>query len=123
MNYPYVLGLTVVGILTGLTGGVVGAGSEIMVVPLLTMFGLLKSFKHRIGTSLVMLLPPIGIMAAYRFHEAGYVDVKAGLYMGLLFAIFSYISSYYTVHLDNEVIQKIFAVGVIFFGCYLLWIK
>jgi len=123
MNYPYVLGLTFVGIITGLTGGVIGAGAEIMIVPLLTMFGLLKSFKHRIGTSLMMLLPPIGIMAAYEFHKAGLVDVKAGLYMALLFAIFAYISSTYSVHLNDEVAQRIFAICVIFFGFYLLLYK
>ena len=123
MNYYYVFGLTFIGIITGLTAGVIGSGAEIMIVPLLTMFGLLKSFKHRIGTSLVMLLPPIGIMAAYKFHKAGYVDVKAGLYMALLFAIFAYISSTYSVHLDDKLMQRIFAICVIVFGCYLLFFK
>ena len=41
----YLLGLTLTGILSGLAAGVVGGGAEILIVPLLTMFGLLKSLK------------------------------------------------------------------------------
>ena len=39
-------------------------GAEILLVPLLTFFGLLGSLKRRIGTSLFMILPPIGIFSA-----------------------------------------------------------
>ena len=56
----YYLGLTIIGIISGLSAGVIGGGAEILIVPLLTLFGLLGSLKTRIGTSLFMLLPPIG---------------------------------------------------------------
>jgi len=123
MNYPYVLGLTFIGIVTGLSAGVIGSGAEIMIVPLLAIFGLLGTMKKRIGTSLVMLLPPIGIMAAYRFYKGGHMDVKAGLYMALLFTIFAYISSTYSVHLDDDLLRRIFAVFTIVMGSYLLFHK
>ena len=123
MNYSYVLGLTFIGIVTGLSAGVIGSGTEIMIVPFLTIFGLLGTMKKRIGTSFVMLLPPIGIMAAYRFYKGGHMDVKAGLYMALLFTIFSYISSRYSVHLDDDLLRRIFAVFTIVLGSYLLFTK
>ena len=53
----YLLGLTIIGIVSGLVAGVIGAGAEVLIVPLLAIFGLLKSTKRRIGTSLFMLLP------------------------------------------------------------------
>ena len=89
MNPYYVLGLTVTGIISGLFAGLVGSGAEILVVPMLTLFNVLGSLKSRIGTSLIMLLPPIGIFAAHRFYKAGYVDVFAGLYMALLFTLWT----------------------------------
>ena len=85
----YILGLTLTGIITGLFAGLIGAGAEILIVPLLTIFGILANIKLRIGTSLIMLLPPIGLFAALKFYNHGYVDVKAALYMGLLFTIFA----------------------------------
>ena len=44
--------LTIVAGITGLLSGVIGAGPEVLIVPLLTYFGTMKSIKHRIGTSL-----------------------------------------------------------------------
>ena len=117
----YILSLTFIGILTGLAAGVIGAGTEIMIVPLLTFFGVFSSLKHRIGTSLVMLLPPIGIMAAYKFYQKGYVHVREGLYMATLFAVAAYVSSRYSVQMDEDLIRKIFAVLVILAGCYMLF--
>ena len=54
----YILGLTIIGVISGLFGGLVGGGSEILIVPLLTLFGLLGTLKRRIGTSF-MLLPSL----------------------------------------------------------------
>ena len=89
----YYLGLTVIGIISGLSAGVIGGGAEILIVPLLTLFGLLGSLKTRIGTSLFMLLPPIGLFAAMNFYKTNQVDVFAALYMGLMFTIFASFSS------------------------------
>jgi len=115
----YWIGLTIIGIITGLSAGVIGAGAEVLIVPLLTIFGLLGSLKHRIGTSLFMLLPPIGLFAAYRFWKKGYVDVKAALYMALLFMIFSYISSLYSVDYDSDILRKVFGIFTIGAGIYI----
>ena len=89
MNYFYILGLTITGIISGLSAGFIGAGAEVLIVPLLTLFGILNSLKMRIGTSLFMLLPPIGLFAALKYYKNGFVDMKAGLYMALLFTIFA----------------------------------
>jgi len=55
----YILGLTITGIISGLAAGFIGAGAEVLIVPLLTVFGLLGSLKMRIGTSLFMLFRPL----------------------------------------------------------------
>ena len=119
MNYIYLLGLTITGIISGLFAGLIGSGAEILVVPLLTLFNVLDSLKTRIGTSLVMLLPPIGIFAAHRFYKSGYVDIFAGLYMALVFTFFSYISSKYSINIDPNFLRKFFAVFTIIAGIYI----
>lgn len=119
----YLLGLTIIGILSGLAAGFIGAGAEVLIVPLLAIMGLLKNTKHRIGTSLFMLLPPIGLFAAYKFYKKGYVDVKAALYMGLIFTIFASVSSKYSIKMDHDQLRKIFAIFTICVGIYYFFNK
>lgn len=116
------IGFTIIGITTGLIGGLLGGGSEILIVPLLTLFGLLGNLKNRIGTSLVMLLPPIGIFAAYNFYKDGFVDIYAGLYIALVFTLASYFSSLYIKKIDTNFLRKIFGIFTILSGIYIFLI-
>lgn len=115
----YLLGLTFVGIISGIFGGLVGGGAEIVIVPLLTLFGLLTNLKTRIGTSLFMLLPPIGIFAALKFYNKGFVDLFAALYMGLIFTIFASLSSLFTLNISTNILKKIFGIFTIISGIYI----
>ena len=115
--------LTLISVITGLTTGIIGAGPEVLIVPLLSFFNILNSTKHRIGTSLFMLLPPIGLFAALKFYKKGYVDIKSAMYMSLLFAISAGISAQYSVHLNEDILRKIFALFTISIGIYYFFKK
>jgi uncharacterized membrane protein YfcA len=115
--------LTLISVITGLTTGVIGAGPEVLIVPLLSYFNILNSTKHRIGTSLFMLLPPIGLFAALKFYKNGYVNIKSAMYMSLLFAISAGISAQYSVHLNEDILRKIFALFTISIGIYYFFKK
>jgi len=121
MNYW--IGLTIVGVLSGLAAGLFGAGAEILIVPLLTMLQLLPDLKNRIGTSLFMLLPPIGLFAAMKFYKKGHVDVKAALYLGLMFTIFASVSSQFTLGVDADVLRKLFGIFTTLSGMYIFFKK
>ena len=114
----YFIGLTIIGIVTGITAGLVGGGAEILIVPLLTLFGLLGTLRNRIGTSLFMLLPPIGYFAAMKFYKNGHVDIFAALYMGIIFTIFSSLSTIYSLKINKDLLRKIFGIFTIMAGLY-----
>ena len=95
------IGLTITGIISGIFGGFIGAGAEILIVPLLTICGVFSNIKTRIGTSLIMLLPPIGIFAAIQFYKNGFVNIYSGFYLAVIFTLFSYISSLYSIKFIN----------------------
>ena len=119
----YYLGLTIIGIVTGLLAGIIGGGVEILIVPLLTFFGLLGSLKNRIATSLLMLLPPIGIFAAMKFYKDGFGDIFAAMYMALIFTIFSWISSKYLKKTNEVVLRKFFGAFTVLAGFYIFFNK
>ena len=116
-------GLTIVGVISGLAAGVFGAGAEILIVPLLTMLQLLPDLKNRIGTSLFMLLPPIGVFAAMKFYRKGHVDIKAALYLGLLFTIFASVSSVFTIAISDDILRKLFGIFTVLSGLYIFFNK
>ncbi len=118
-----IAGLTLTGLITGVFAGLIGSGAEILIVPLLTIFGLLGSLKRRIGTSLFMILPPIGIFSAMKFYNNGFVDIPAALYLGLIFTVFSYFSSKITISINEVLLRKIFAVFTIIAGVYIYFYK
>ena len=119
MSNNLYLGLTVTGMISGLAAGTIGGGAEILIVPLLTLFGILGPLKKRIGTSLFMLLPPIGLFAAIKFYKSGYVDIWPALYMSLIFTIFASIAAEYSLPMDPDILRKIFGIFTIICGFYI----
>ena len=82
-----------------------------------------SSLKKRIGTSLFMILPPIGIFAAINFYKRGYVDVKAALYMAFIFTVFAYFTSNISIKLKTDILRKIFGLFTIAAGIYIYYKK
>jgi hypothetical protein len=123
MSNNLYIGLTITGMISGLAAGTIGGGAEILIVPLLTLFGILGPLKKRIGSSLFMLLPPIGLFAAIKFYKSGYVDVWSALYMSLIFTIFASISSEYSIPMDSDLLRKIFGLFTILCGFFIYFNK
>ena len=123
MDLNYLLGISIAGIISGIFAGLIGGGAEIVIVPLLTFFGIFSSIKHRIGTTLFMLLPPVGIFAAINYYKKEYVDIYAALYMGILFTLFASLSANYNIQLDIKILKKIFGIFTILCGIYIYFSK
>jgi hypothetical protein len=70
-------------VLTGLVGGILsglfGIGGGIVIIPILVLlFGMNQHLAQ--GTTLALFIPPIGLLAAWTYYRAGFVDLKvAGL--------------------------------------------
>ncbi|MEI8197534.1 MAG: TSUP family transporter [Phycisphaerae bacterium] len=79
MTFWAVCILLVLGAVIGTISGMVGIGGGVIVIPLLI---LLMGFSQEkaTGTSLAMLLPPIGLFAVITYAKAGNIDWRvAGL--------------------------------------------
>ena len=111
--------LLIIGLAAGLVSGVLGVGGGIIVIPMLVGF-LGYTQKDAQGTSLGLLLLPIGILAVMNYHKAGYVNLKAVGIMVVTFVIGSYLSSLYAITLPEGVLKKVFAVFLILYAIKLL---
>jgi uncharacterized membrane protein YfcA len=110
MSTSMILILIVIGIITGVMAGMLGIGGAIIMIPAL-VFLLGISQQTAQGTSLAVMLPPIGILAAYNYYKAGHVNLKFALILALFFLIGSYFGSKMALTIPQNVLKKI--VGVL----------
>jgi uncharacterized membrane protein YfcA len=81
-----VIALLALGASVGVLSGLLGIGGGVLVIPALVfLFGFTQ--QRAVGTSLAMLLPPIGIFAVVRYARAGSVDWAAALTMAAAFSL------------------------------------
>jgi uncharacterized membrane protein YfcA len=101
--------LLCVGLLAGVLSGMVGVGGGIIIVPALVYF--LSMNQHQAqGTSLAVLLLPVGIFAVFNYYKAGYVDIKSTLIIASTFVIGGFIGSKIAIAIDQNTVKKIFGV-------------
>lgn len=107
--------LLLIGLAAGLASGILGIGGGIIIIPALVFF-LGYSQKMAQGTSLGLLLPPVGILAVLNYYNAGYVNLKAAGLMIITFVAGSYLSSKFAIALPENIVKKIFAVFLLFYS-------
>lgn len=97
----------VLGLLAGGLAGLVGVGGGIIIVPaLIYLFHF--SQKTAQGTTLALLVPPIGILAVWTYYRAGEVNIKAALFIIAGFIVGSYFGSHLANSVDNKQLTRIF---------------
>jgi hypothetical protein len=101
-----------IGLLVGTISGILGIGGGVLLVPILMWCG----FKYRqaTGTSLAVLVPPIGLPAAWKAYQDGYVDLGAALCIASAFAIGAYFGRSVIGVIDERVFRLCFGLFMMF---------
>jgi len=97
----------VIGIITGVMAGMLGIGGAIIMIPALVFF---MGFNQQMaqGTSLAVMLPPVGIFATYNYWKEGHVDIKVAIILAVTFIAGSYFGSKLALNLPQATLKKIF---------------
>jgi len=106
MEHMYII-LPMIGILIGFMSGLLGIGGAIIMVPILTL--LLKYDQHLAqGTALAVMIPPVGILAAYEYYKSGYVNIPIALLIAAGFVIGALVGAKISIQIDGQLLKKIF---------------
>lgn len=97
------------GLAAGILGGMVGVGGGIIIVPALVYF--LAFSQHQAqGTSLALMLFPVGILGVINYYRKGFVDFRYAGLLAIGFVLGSWLGSRFSLSLPQLTVKKIFAV-------------
>jgi uncharacterized membrane protein YfcA len=103
------IGFGILGIAAGTLSGLLGIGGAIVIIPALVfIFGFDQKMAQ--GTTLLLMVPPIGILAALQYYRAGQVDLKAGAIIAALFLVGGFFGAKLADLFDPSLMRKVFAV-------------
>ena len=112
-----------IGLAAGMLSGLVGVGGGIIMVPALVFF--MNYTQHQAqGTSLGLLLLPVGILAVMNYYNKGQIDVKVVVVMSIAFVLGGWLGSKLALRLPADTVKKIFAIFLFYSAFKLLkWDK
>ncbi len=108
MTLYQVLILLAAGAAAGFVSGFFGVGGAIILIPFLLFLGLTQHQAQ--GTSLMVLVVPVGIFAVMNYAKQGYVNFKYAWILVAAFVVGSYFGSLVTLNISEKMLQKSFAV-------------
>ncbi|QFY44876.1 sulfite exporter TauE/SafE family protein [Candidatus Methylospira mobilis] len=117
---PSWLIIVAIGILGGLAAGFFGIGGGIVIVPALIYWA---GFSHHMatGTTIAVMLPPIGLAAAFEYYRHGNVDVRAALILAVTMFLGAWVGAYFANQMAGPYLRLIFGVFVCGIGAYLVY--
>jgi len=102
-----------IGIAAGILAGFIGVGGGIIIVPALIYFlGLSQHMAQ--GTSLALMLPPIGVLAVYNYHRAGEINFSYAAIIAIAFVIGGFFGSKLSLRLSSSTVKFFFGVVMLY---------
>lgn len=117
---PASLLFLLIGILGGVASGLFGVGGGIVVVPALIYWA---GFSQHLatGTSLAVLLPPIGLAATIEYYRHGNVNVQAAVILAASMFAGAWVGAYLANQMSGPVLRLLFGVFITLLGFYLIF--
>lgn len=120
MDLTMIVLLLIIGLVSGIASGVFGIGGGVLIVPGLVY--LLGFSQHEAtGTSLAILLPPVGLAAVIEYYRHGSVDLKAALVVAAALLVGAWLGAVFANHLKGHYLRLAFGVFVMGIGVYVIF--
>ncbi|MGA2315289.1 MAG: sulfite exporter TauE/SafE family protein [Thermodesulfobacteriota bacterium] len=110
------------GLVAGILSGLIGIGGGTIIVPaLIFLFGFSQHLAQ--GTTLALLVPPIGILAAWTYYKQGYVDLHIAALICIGFFFGGLLGAKLATHLSNVILERIFGVALLLIALKMILAK
>lgn len=110
----------IIGFLGGLAAGLFGVGGGLVIVPALVYWAGFTQHKAT-GTSLAVLLPPIGLAAAIEYYRHGNVDIRAAIVLAGTMVVGSWLGAFVANRMPGPYLRLSFGIFTTVMGIYLIY--
>jgi uncharacterized membrane protein YfcA len=119
MSLTTIAVLAFIGLLAGLLSGFVGIGGGMVIVPgLIYLLG--KGQLEAQGTSLAVIMMPVGILGVMNYYKAGHININFALVIAAMFVIGSYFGSKYALKITEYKIKVVFGIFLLYIAIRML---
>lgn len=120
MTTGLVITLLLIGLVAGMLSGFVGVGGGVIIVPALVY--ILGLTQHQAqGTSLLIMLPPVGILAVMNYYKAGNINWMYGLIIATAFILGGYFGSKLSLKLSPGLVKLSFGILMAYVSIMMIW--
>ncbi len=112
----------VLGLIAGILSGMLGIGGGTILIPALVfLFGLTQHQAQ--GTTLAIMIPPIGLLAAMRYYQSGNVKLAMAAFICVGFFIGGLIGANLVQDLPEPLLKKLFGFFLLFISLRMIFTK
>lgn len=109
---PDILIYIALGLAAGILSGLIGIGGGIIIVPALVLLMGLSQHQAQ-GTTLALMVPPVGILAAWTYYKQGYVDLQMAAFICIGFFIGGFVGAKMATAISSVMLEKVFGVSLL----------
>ncbi len=110
------------GLVAGILSGLIGIGGGVIIIPALVfLFGL--SQHQAQGTTLALMVPPIGLLAAWTYYKQGFVDLKIAIFICMGFFLGGLLGAKLATGLSNAALEKVFGIVLLLVALKMIFAK
>jgi uncharacterized membrane protein YfcA len=120
MTTATILVLIILGLVAGILSGLVGVGGGIIMVPAMVLF-LGFTQKQAQGTSLGIMLLPVGILAVIQYYKQGYINFNTVFIISAAFVVGGFLGSKLALNLSDDKMKKVFAIVLLLVSLKMLF--
>lgn len=117
-----ILFFILIGVAAGVLSGLFGIGGGVIIVPALVYLCGFTQLKAQ-GTSLAILLPPVGAVAFIEYYKKGFVDLEAGLLICIFLVFGSVIGGKLAPNIPVGTLKRGFGVLMLLIALKMIWGK
>ncbi len=105
----------IIGIGAGILGGLLGIGGGSVLIPIFVYF--LGFTQHEAqGTTLALMVPPLGLLAAYKYLQEGHVKIPVAICVAIGLFIGGYFGAVLAHKISEPVLRKLFGLFLVLVG-------